>query len=57
MYGNVGLPTARGSGTNGYIQRNLSFIKKKFNESFLIIMIVKEVYLNGDKKELNFKIC
>ena len=30
MYGNVGLPTARGSGTNGYIQRNLSFIKKKF---------------------------
>jgi serine/arginine repetitive matrix protein 2 len=30
MYGNVGLPTARGSGTNGYIQRNLSFIKKKY---------------------------
>jgi serine/arginine repetitive matrix protein 2 len=30
MYGNVGLPTARGSGTNGYVQRNLSFIKKKY---------------------------
>ncbi len=27
MYGNVGLSTPRGSGTNGYVVRNLSFIK------------------------------
>ena len=28
MYNGIGLQTARGSGTNGYIQRNLSSIKK-----------------------------
>ena len=27
MYGNIGLTTARGSGTNGYVQRNMSFVK------------------------------
>lgn len=27
MYNGVGLQTARGSGTNGYVQRNLAFIK------------------------------
>lgn len=27
MYNGIGLQTARGSGTNGYVQRNLSFIK------------------------------
>ncbi len=26
MYNNIGLPTARGSGTNAYIQRNLAHI-------------------------------
>lgn len=29
MYGNVGLQTPRGSGTNGYIQRNLSYVAPK----------------------------
>ncbi|RKP22042.1 hypothetical protein ROZALSC1DRAFT_10653 [Rozella allomycis CSF55] len=29
MYNGIGLPTPRGSGTNGYIQRNLSHIKTK----------------------------
>jgi serine/arginine repetitive matrix protein 2 len=27
MYNGIGLQTARGSGTNGYVQRNLSFVK------------------------------
>ncbi|CAG8500282.1 17587_t:CDS:2 [Gigaspora rosea] len=29
MYGNVGLATPRGSGTNGYVVRNLSYIKTR----------------------------
>ncbi|CAG8610109.1 23517_t:CDS:2 [Racocetra persica] len=29
MYGNVGLSTPRGSGTNGYVVRNLSYIKTR----------------------------
>jgi len=28
MYNGIGLSTARGSGTNGYVQRNLSFIRR-----------------------------
>ena len=27
MYNNIGLRTVRGSGTNGYVQRNLSYVK------------------------------
>ena len=29
-YNNIGLPTARGTGTNGYIQRNLSHVRPFF---------------------------
>ena len=29
MYNGIGLETARGSGTNAYVQRNLAFIKNK----------------------------
>ncbi len=29
MYNGIGLLTARGSGTNGYVQRNLSFVRAK----------------------------
>ena len=29
MYNNIGLATARGSGTNGYVQRNLSMIRNR----------------------------
>lgn len=29
MYNNIGLQTVRGSGTNGYVQRNLSFVNSK----------------------------
>lgn len=29
MYNGIGLETARGSGTNGYVTRNLAFIKNK----------------------------
>merc|ERR1712098_288933 len=28
MYNGIGLQTVRGSGTNGYVQRNLAFVKK-----------------------------
>lgn len=28
MYNGIGLTTARGSGTNGFVQRNLSFVRK-----------------------------
>ncbi|MCP4602944.1 MAG: hypothetical protein GY847_20920 [Proteobacteria bacterium] len=27
MYNGIGLETARGSGTNGYVQRNLGFLR------------------------------
>lgn len=27
MYNGIGLQTARGSGTNGYVQKNLSFVR------------------------------
>lgn len=29
MYNNIGLSTARGSGTNGYVQRNLSAVRSR----------------------------
>jgi hypothetical protein len=29
MYNGIGLRTTRGTGTNGYVQKNLSFIKPK----------------------------
>lgn len=36
MYNGIGLATPRGSGTSGYIQKNLSHIKnKKTHEEFL----------------------
>lgn len=28
MYNGIGLPTPRGSGTNGYVQKNLAHVKK-----------------------------
>jgi serine/arginine repetitive matrix protein 2 len=34
MYNGLGLRTARGSGTNGYVQRNLSFAKPKPQANF-----------------------
>jgi serine/arginine repetitive matrix protein 2 len=33
MYNGIGLRTARGTGTNGYVQRNLSFLKPKTNKT------------------------
>jgi serine/arginine repetitive matrix protein 2 len=37
MYNGIGLQTARGSGTSGYVQKNLSAQVKKFQskEDFL----------------------
>ena len=30
MYGGIGLPSAKGSGTNGYVQRSLAYIPYKY---------------------------
>ena len=37
MYNGIGLATPRGSGTSGFIQRNLSYVKNphKTKEEFL----------------------
>lgn len=38
MYNGIGLQTPRGSGTSGYVQKNLSFVKPnplKQREDFL----------------------
>lgn len=32
MYNGIGLPTPRGSGTSGYVQRNLSHVREKPQE-------------------------
>nr|GMC71686.1 pre-mRNA-splicing factor CWC21-like [Ipomoea batatas] len=32
MYNGIGLPTARGSGTNGYVQTNKFFVRSKTNK-------------------------
>ena len=29
MYNGIGLETARGSGTNGYVQRNMAFVRAR----------------------------
>lgn len=29
MYNGIGLPTPRGSGTNGYVQKNMAHVSKK----------------------------
>lgn len=34
MYNGIGLATARGSGTNGYVQRNWASIKKVKEQTF-----------------------
>lgn len=34
MYNGLGLKTPRGSGTSGYVQRNLSFAKPKSSTPF-----------------------
>lgn len=31
MYNNIGIPTPRGSGTSGHIQRNSAYLKKSRN--------------------------
>lgn len=46
MYNGIGLQTPRGSGTSGYIQRNLSIVKKnmKSREEFLKELQQLKVY-------------
>ena len=38
MYNGIGLTTARGSGTSGYVQKNLSIIKAKNNTNYKEIL-------------------
>jgi len=38
MYNGIGLTTARGSGTSGYVQKNLSIIKAKNNTNYKTIL-------------------
>jgi len=48
MYNGIGLATARGSGTSGYVQKNLSFVKpyaqQKQRDSFLKDMQALKVF-------------
>lgn len=34
MYNGIGLTTARGSGTNGYVQRNMAFVKDRPRQQY-----------------------
>lgn len=38
MYNGIGLSTARGSGTSGYVQKNLSIIRAKNNTNYRDIL-------------------
>lgn len=63
MYNGIGLPTARGSGTNGFVQRNLAHVKKtKINKRSIVSQpeTVKkgpsfEVILHQKKREIEAK--
>ena len=48
MYNGIGLQTARGSGTNGYVQKNLGAIrhhKDNVSEFFLFYVILYIYYI------------
>ncbi len=50
MYNGIGLQTPRGSGTSGYIQRNLSVVKKniKTRDEFLKeLQQLKVIYIEN----------
>lgn len=49
MYNGIGLPTPRGSGTNGYVQRNLAHVKKSRQ---MKVDIVAQPDTNLDKPNL-----
>lgn len=55
MYNGIGLPTPRGSGTSGYIQKNLSFVKprNKTNNYKDIIQSFKDNPTQPKKKANN----
>ena len=38
MYNGIGLTTPRGSGTSGYVQKNLSFVKPKLKTNYKDIL-------------------
>jgi len=52
MYNGIGLQTARGSGTSGYIQSNVSLYQKKTHskEQFLQELEEKRVFLTSHRK-------
>ncbi|XP_055388401.1 uncharacterized protein LOC129616952 [Condylostylus longicornis] len=49
MYNGIGLPTARGSGTSGYIQRNLSYLKPRRSDFPSATAIGSERYFDEEK--------
>lgn len=52
MYNNIGLMTARGSGTSGYVQKNLAHIKptRKQDEFLKEMKAMKENVIEARKK-------
>ncbi|CAK9300402.1 unnamed protein product [Gordionus sp. m RMFG-2023] len=67
MYNGIGLATARGTGTNGYVQKNLSFIKrvrekieykplaKENVENLLLKKANQEILLHDNKRKLEIR--
>lgn len=52
MYNNIGLATARGSGTNGYVQRNIAAVpKRRQNMSWEASMEAEEKRKNHKPKQ------
>ena len=50
MYNNIGLRTARGSGTNGYIQRNLAYLPQERQEFIVGLKVRQQKKKNINKK-------
>jgi serine/arginine repetitive matrix protein 2 len=63
MYNGIGLQTARGSGTNGFVQRNMAFIKGKkekpmeYNSEGDLARLERSLHKNPNKElmEHNWK--
>ena len=51
MYNGVGLKTARGSGTNAYVQKSLSFIPYRADDTHLAYQRNKSVFAPGATQE------
>ncbi len=54
MYGGIGLATARGSGTSGYVQKNRALVKPKNNTNYKDILQDFKNNPAPTKKKANF---